>query len=830
MKEDFVTVHMHVSRMQLDIHTDALNHFLDECSVYRIRATKAPETIQENIVEDNDFGTDLELLADEEAPEAVDHVLKDEEKEAEKELGYWQKWQKTVTRCIIALRQEGARVSRITRMASDHCKEIILMIQDVPDTRIQNIFSEYSMASEIPFLFSRMPDPLSLRNHEIVNLLFGLLPYHYANIPADQYPFGGYQTFIQTVGKSKKADRPEKCSFGTVYLDADGLLKCALKPYYKNGSWIQSLPETHQWESEANRVYHVAATGQDDFLTRGCESNGEYTDEYYLSAYLDRGLVRTRIAQTAKGKECDRAATKQVVMDRAIFRFNETFGHLVTIKPECWEAKKHWSEVTNTEKDPVTGISWSGPKKICEDQMEAVNFARTVIEEGGGFAIVSSEHITEQQENLAEAVSQAITSFYGHAIYQLRGKDVRKNATQTEWFIPALQEDTDDPYTITKVRAMCNRLGQAAVTVTAAADHGCIHLKLPEGTTKATLEVFLQKPYDSALHAKESISMLVHDNSGARDSNSSLTMDYCKGFGVEWGTVFYIRFMEDNTLSICLLPDNVTKAYKEKERLSVQHFGLTDLKNKKKLKLVDGVLQIESDFLSKCQKTIYELAIRRALLDGEIPVRGHMEAALYAFYVPSKRRRHGRTQAHYRYFFYNRFGIRELRQDDLKDYTRYFPRLFEFLRSGEPRMHEHLYFIKTCSDTYYMWRTPMVALGNTEINEKGVIKGNQGKGTDILVSEVPGGFGVTFYHEMRELEDIIYYCSAGFRHPKDIQADGWQNAAHIYEVHHDCQDKEPDYHDLRDMLTDPLIKLNQYTVRPSIFKYMDELMKCSGRK
>lgn len=825
MKEDFVTVHMNVSRMKLDIRTDVFNHFFAECIIYGIRAAKMPEKVTEKIVEDNDFGTDLELLSEREELANTEDLSKSEakRKNGEKELSYWQKWQKTITRCIIALRQEGGEVSRITRMTPDRHKEVVLLIQGVPDARIRDIFSEYSASCEIPFLFDRVKDPLSLRNHEIVNLLFGLLPYRYARIPADQYPYGGYQVFMKTAEGKKKPDRPEKSSFGTIYLDADGLLKCALKPYYKDGSWIQALSETHQWESEANRVYRIAPTGQDDFLTRGCETDGDYTDEYYLSEYLDRGLVRARVAH-GNGQE----ETKQIAMDRAIFRFNETFGHLITIKPECWEAKKHWSEVTNTEKDPVTGLSRSGAKQVDEGQMEAVNFVRTAIEEAGGFAIVSSEYVKGQQDELAEAVSLEIESFYKYAVYQMKKKSVRKHATQTEWVIPAMQEDEDGPYTIAKVSATCKRSEQATVTVIAIAKDGQINLKLPTGTAEAALEIFVQKPYDSPLHADSLIHMLVRDNSGAEDTEANLSISYRRGFGVEDGTVYRTQQAED-ALSICLLPDNTTKKYKGKERLSVQHFGLIDMKSAKRLKLTDGVLQADNGFLSKCQKTMYELAIRQALLDGEIPVRGHMEVALYAFYVPSKRRGYGRTRAHYRYFFYDGAGICELRWDDLKDYTRYFPRLFEFLRPGEPRTREHRYFIKTSNDTYYLWRTDMTALGNTEIDENGAVKALPSKSVDSLVLEVPGGFGVTFYHEMKDLEDVIYYCSAGFRHPKDIQS-GWQNAAHIYEVHHDRQDQEPDYHDLREMLTDPLIKLNQYTVRPSIFKYLDESQKCSGRR
>lgn len=145
-------------------------------------------------------------------------------------------------------------------------------------------------------------------------------------------------------------------------------------------------------------------------------------------------------------------------------------------------------------------------------------------------------------------------------------------------------------------------------------------------------------------------------------------------------------------------------------------------------------------------------------------------------------------------------------------------------------MRQHRYFVKTSTDTYYLWQTEMTAMGNSEIGPDGMLKEFPGKGTEPVIENMPGGVGVTFYHEERHLEDIIYYCSAGFPHPKDVRVDGWQNAPHIYEVHHDRQDMGPDYHDLWEMLTDPLIKLNQYTVRPSIFKYLDELQKCSGRR
>lgn len=841
MREDFVTVPMYVSRMALDVHTDALNRFLKDSAIYCITAAQKQEEEKEEVVEEHDFGTDLEL-SDGEEPEvsAQDGSETDEniagqakDSAATRELSGWQKWQNTITRCIISLRKESGMVARITRTRADRRREVVLLICGVPDARIHEILGEQFKQAEIPFTADMITDPLSLKVHEIVNLLFGLLPYHYTQVPDDQYPYGGYQVFAAENVSDDPSKWPDKCSFATVYLDHNGLLRCALKPYYRGGIWMQSLSETRQWESGSGMLYHVAPTGQDDFLTRGCEADGAYTDTYYLSRYTDRILLKNRVANPDVQK---RTATKQVIMDRAVFRFNEIYGELITMTPEQWNAKKHWSEVTNTEKNPESGAKRNGGQWISDRQMEAVNYVRTVIEEGGGFAVVPSMHVGKEHENLIDVVVPFMRSFYGNAMY---GTDisVKKNAEPATLFIPVIQGGQDNCYTVTNAYAVCNymytmpdgtEVPKKKIIIRSERTEDGLKIILPGKLTgNPILSVFIQKPYDLPLHAQEQLQMLLRDDAGM-EKQRARTILYKKGFGVEDSTVYENR-QADDQLTICLLPDNVTQEYREEKRLSVQHFGLMDAHDKKKKWLKEGCWQ-DPSFLSKCQKTMYELAIRQALLDGEIPVHGHLQSALYAFYVPSKRKGRSRTMAHYRYFLYDGNGIQELHFDDLKNYQSDFPRLFEFLERGEPHLRQHRYFIKTSTDTYYLWRTDMTAMGNSEIGPDGTLKEFPGKGTEPVIKNMPGGVGVTFHHEERDLEDVIYYCSAGFPHPKDIQVDGWQNAPHMYEVHHDRQDAEPDYQDLWEMLTDPLIKLNQYTVRPSIFKYLDESQKCSGRR
>lgn len=228
------------------------------------------------------------------------------------------------------------------------------------------------------------------------------------------------------------------------------------------------------------------------------------------------------------------------------------------------------------------------------------------------------------------------------------------------------------------------------------ATDGELKISLPgKLTDNPLLSVFIQRPYDMPLRAQESFRVLLRDESGS-EKQRVRSISYKKGFGVENGTV-HERRQADDELTICLLPDNVTQAYKEEKRLSVQHFGLIDAKDKKHKWLKEGCWQ-DPTFLSKCQKTMYELAIRQALLDGEIMVRGNVQSALYAFYVPSKRKKHSRTKAHYRFFLYDESGIQELRFEDLKNHQHDFPRLFEFLEREEPRLRQHRYFVKTSTD------------------------------------------------------------------------------------------------------------------------------------
>ena len=841
MREDFVTVPMYVSRMALDIHVDALNRFLRESAIYSVTAEQKQEEKQDEVTEEADFGTDLELLEGEDSEmTAADEPQPDEDireqadsKEWKPELNGWQSWQNTITHCIISLRKAGCMVTRITRTRADRRREVVLLVRDASDAHIREIFAEQCQQAEIPVVVKEITDPLSLKTHEIVNLLFGLVPYHYTQVPDNQYPYGGYQVFADENKSNDPSKWPDKCSFATVYLDRNGLLRCALKPYYRRGSWLELLSETQQLESKSGMIYRVAPTGQDDFLTRGCETDGAYTDIYYLSRYMDRILLKNRVANPDAKK---RAVTKQVIMDRALFRFNETFGDLITMAPEQWNVMKHWSEVTNTEKDPESGEKRNGGQWISERQMEAVNYTRTIIEEGGGFAVVSSMHVAEEQKKFVDVVAPFIRAFYNNAMYGTE-VSVKKNAGPAELFISATQGERDDSYTVTDAYAVCSythtmpdgtEIPEKKAIIRSEATDGGLKIILPGKLTgNPLLSVFIQRPYDMPLRAQEPFRVLLRDESGS-EKQRTRSISYKKGFGVENGTV-HERRQADDELTICLLPDNVTQAYKEEKRLSAQHFGLIDAKDKKRKWLKEGCWQ-DPAFLSKCQKTMYELAIRQALLDGEIMARGNVQSALYAFYVPSKRKKHSRTKAHYRYFLYDESGIQELRFEDLKNHQRDFPRLFEFLEREEPRLRQHRYFIKTSTDTYYLWQTDMTAMGNSEIGPDGMLKEFPGKGTEPVIENMPGGVGVTFYHEERHLEDIIYYCSAGFPHPKDVQVDGWQNAPHIYEVHHDRQDMEPDYHDLWEMLTDPLIKLNQYTVRPSIFKYLDESQKCSGRR
>lgn len=829
MTKDFLPVVMPVSRMQISIDGKKLNEFYENHVVCEIRSVEKEMKDQEEIVDEADFGTDvIEETEDEDTEQGVgseDTDVQEERKRKAEAKSNWARYQSFLMECIIAFRKENGKVSRVTRTNSDRTKVVILMIEGLSKDAVEQILSEKRKDAVFPVSLSIMENPAAiLFQSEFVNLLFGLLPYHYAKVSENQYPYGGYQVFAKAASSSGK-NSPVKSSFANVYLGMDGLLYCSLKPYYQRGPWIDRLSEEQRMESENAMAFHKAPTGEDDFLTRGVKADGDYTDIYCWSRNMKKGLVGVRSLFGEKGIQ-SHLETKQVIVDRALYRFRSIYGDMIQMCPEKWNAWKHWTEVTTARGASTDAEKKNGTKQIEERNMQTINEIRTILEEGGGLAIQYSKDVNETFIDRAEMIRQQMSDLYSYATYKgsiasskgfLKGEKIR---------ILDVNEH-EEGYSIARVAAICQMVKEKketgkeekeAILLEAALENGYWMFEVPANTKTMNLEIRIQQEYDVPLPAERKIPYIKYLN--GKEQRGSRMFRYDSGFGLKYGTILR-ECPTDDFLQICLIPDNKSKQYKEAGRLSVQHFGIEDLKAGRKK---------DDDLTNKIQKTFYEIAIRRSLLDNDIPVRGNLVSALYAYYVPSKRAGQGRrTRAHYRYFLFLDGRISELRKEELRTYTNLFPNMFQFLETDELKMRDHQYIVKTLHDTYYLRRTNMVPFGNSEIDEDGNLKPPHSKGVEVLTNEMPGGFGITFYHENRDLQDVIYYCVAGNQRAQDLKGDGMARYPHIYEVHHD-QAGEPDYHELYEMLSDPIVKLKQYTSRPSIFKYMDECIRCSGRR
>lgn len=830
--EEFKSVSLKVSKVSLavgeTVNIENIVKFFKENGVFRLTPKDEDPKKEDEDKTANDFGTDF--LEEDELEETEEETA--EEKEEKKAKEYWKKRQDAIIGGVVSLRKREAHVSKIERKRKGKTY-VVLCVTHMDREEARKILEAYFSSSEIKFYVETLNET-SLPWHELANLLLGLLPYKYTpNFPETAYPSGGYRVKADEK-KESNPKYPSKISFSKVYLEetnSDGIvLRCTQKAFFRMDKWVDGLTEKDRLESLNGAHYSIVPTGIDDFLANGADKSGTITDVYYRSKWMDRMKINVRAV--GRGQE-SHEKTKETILSRAILRFNDTFGDMITLTPITWNAKKHWTEVVNTEKEEKE--MRNGPTEIENDHVNSVNRVRTVLEEAGGFSILLSDtlrgdgkkekRLKNQPENdfvRAQELCGVLISFYKEARYEA-SVDVKELKEDKACIL--FPEKQEGDYKILHIEYECTRhttdeekemFNKRTILLSSNAcelKDGFFVCKIAATAEKVSFRLFLDKEYDIPLSYTEKV-IYFEGETGKKHTRDFL---YRYGFGVRNGSIMEKRQTEDS-LCIELMSDNKGKAYKSESRLSVQHFAIYDAQ-----KMTDG----ESD--PKMQKVFYELSIKATILDQEIPYDG-VQVALLALYVPRDKKK--KIKAHFRYFLWEQGEIRELREEELEECKRWFPKLGSKFLDHKDWIRENRYFLKTDLDTYYIERTNIVPLGSSEVGEDGrLIKSFHGKGVESMVENMPGGFGISFYHEkdLIGVEDIIYYCSAGARKASDIQA-GLPNFPNTYKVFHENTTSDETYLELYTLLTDTTIRLKQYSTILGIFKYIKEWARVSGRR
>lgn len=762
--------------------------------------------------------------------EEFNEDTEDESEEDNKMSSLQSKWTADVNKSLLLLRSYDIPVSRIFKKGKQFVKHLVMLPAG---------YREQTKAAfeSIKDCRMRYVEPIStdstdVTRSDLVNLLSINMVYEKQKqsgnpVPLDRLIYG-YCVHVSG-DEFNHADNPlwKNCpnkkvwnkiknAFLVIYIK-DDVIHMDIKSYYEYGEWYEKMNPGRRKDMVAREFYYDTFETVDGRHLLTCESveinKGKMSSASPIN-YNNKKMLNVKSANTKDASKHE--AVKPYYVDKMLFEFNNYYKGIIEVKPQIIDCIYDKDELMSDEKISV---------RFREKDLKLIN---TIRENMGSYSINVFGDVGFDNKAFAEKVD----CVYGTALYK-GSVSTSKRVFDNIRIAPSL----DNKDAITGVRILYNTeviaedgtKDKKKVTKTAVLESGeycfdCSDWEIKTKESKLYIEVDISRNSDlEKLSLNEMVDMKIEVD-GKIDLRTP-NLKYHSGFGVENRNVICTESYKEGTeydpyLNIHIVEDLESEDYKTSVALSVQHIVQENADKGK-----------EKDYRTIITKNICELYIKMCVMKNMIDendMETEAEKALWVAHIAKKKGR----KAYKRFFYYDRdleatseSCIREVSEKEAR-------RLYKDL--GDISSYGDKYAVTVGGKDYFISRTDRVVLGKSSIDENGELLppkeiGSKGK---EYYDRFAGYVGMSFYFS--ESDNRLYYIvgdsilrNGDFGISGDIV-----RFPHVYEVRSGSIFNTIDFdvETFRKMLGTTIVRIKNYTVLPSIFKFMREWAKCGGRK
>lgn len=762
--------------------------------------------------------------------EEFNEDTEDESEEDNKMSSLQSKWTADVNKSLLLLRSYDIPVSRIFKKGKQFVKHLVMLPAG---------YREQTKAAfeSIKDCRMRYVEPIStdstdVTRSDLVNLLSINMVYEKQKqsgnpVPLDRLIYGycvhvsgdEFNHADDPLWKNcpnKKVWNKIKNAFLVIYIK-DDVIHMDIKSYYEYGEWYEKMNPGRRKDMVAREFYYDTFETVDGRHLLTCESveinKGKMSSASPIN-YNNKKMLNVKSANTKDASKHE--AVKPYYVDKMLFEFNNYYKGIIEVKPQIIDCIYDKDELMSDEKISV---------RFREKDLKLIN---TIRENMGSYSINVFGDVGFDNKAFAEKVD----CVYGTALYK-GSVSTSKRVFDNIRIAPSL----DNKDAITGVRILYNTeviaedgtKDEKKVTKTAVLESGeycfdCSDWEIKTKKSKLYIEVDISRNSDlEELSLNETIDVKIEVD-GKIDSRTP-NLKYHSGFGVENRNVICTESYKEGTeydpyLNIHIVEDSESEDYKTSVALSVQHIVQENADKGK-----------EKDYRTIITKNICELYIKMCVMKNMIDendMETEAEKALWVAHIAKKKGR----KAYKRFFYYDReleatseSCIREVSEKEAR-------RLYKDL--GDISSYGDKYAVTVGGKDYFISRTDRVVLGKSSIDENGELLptreiGSKGK---EYYDRFAGYVGMSFYFS--ESDNRLYYIvgdsilrNGDFGISGDIV-----RFPHVYEVRSGSIFNTIDFdvETFRKMLGTTIVRIKNYTVLPSIFKFMREWAKCGGRK
>ena len=762
--------------------------------------------------------------------EEFNEDTEDESEEDNKMSSLQSKWTADVNKSLLLLRSYDIPVSRIFKKGKQFVKHLVMLPAG---------YREQTKAAfeSIKDCCMRYVEPIStdstdVTRSDLVNLLSINMVYEKQKqsgnpVPLDRLIYGycvhvsgdEFNHADDPLWKNcpnKKVWNKIKNAFLVIYIK-DDVIHMDIKSYYEYGEWYEKMNPGRRKDMVVREFYYDTFETVDGRHLLTCESveinKGKMSSASPIN-YNNKKMLNVKSANTKDASKHE--AVKPYYVDKMLFEFNNYYKGIIEVKPQIIDCIYDKDELMSDEKISV---------RFREKDLKLIN---TIRENMGSYSINVFGDVGFDNKAFAEKVD----CVYGTALYK-GSVSTSKRVFDNIRIAPSL----DNKDAITGVRILYNTeviaedgtKDEKKVTKTAVLESGeycfdCSDWEIKTKKSKLYIEVDISRNSDlEELSLNETIDVKIEVD-GKIDSRTP-NLKYHSGFGVENRNVICTESYKEGTeydpyLNIHIVEDSESEDYKTSVALSVQHIVQENADKGK-----------EKDYRTIITKNICELYIKMCVMKNMIDendMETEAEKALWVAHIAKKKGR----KAYKRFFYYDReleatseSCIREVSEKEAR-------RLYKDL--GDISSYGDKYAVTVGGKDYFISRTDRVVLGKSSIDENGELLptrkiGSKGK---EYYDRFAGYVGMSFYFS--ESDNRLYYIvgdsilrNGDFGISGDIV-----RFPHVYEVRSGSIFNTIDFdvETFRKMLGTTIVRIKNYTVLPSIFKFMREWAKCGGRK
>ena len=785
----------------------------------------------EDKAEDTLSDASYEVYRNSPLPEEEFNECTEDESEEDNEMSSLQsKWTADVNKSLLLLRSYDIPVSRVFKKGKQFVKHLVML--PVGYREQTKAAFESIKGCHMRYVEPISTDSTDVTQSDLVNLLSINMVYEKQKqsgnpVPLDRLIYG---YCVHASGdKFNHADDPlwENCpnkkgwskiknAFLVIYIK-DDVIHMDIKSYYEYGKWWEEMNPGRRKDRVAREFYYDTFETVDGRHLLTCESveinKGKMSSASPIN-YKNKKMLDVKSNNTKDASKHE--AVKPYYVDKMLFEFNNYYKGIIEVKPQIIDCIYDKDELMSDEKISV---------RFREKDLKLIN---TIRENMGSYSINVFGDVGFDNKAFAEKVDRV----YGTALYK-GSVSTSKRVFDNIRIAPSL--DNKDAITgvrilyYTEVIAEDGTKDEKKVTKIAVLENGeyyfdCSDWEIKTKESKLYIEVDISRNSDlEELSLNETIDVKIEVD-GKIDSRTP-NLKYHSGFGVENRNVICTESYKEGTeydpyLNIHIVEDLESEDYKTSVALSVQHIVQENADKGK-----------EKDYRTIITKNICELYIKMCVMKNMIDENDmeiEAEKALWVAHIAKKKGR----KAYKRFFYYDRdleatseSCIREVSEKEAR-------RLYKDL--GDISSYGDKYAVTVGGKDYFISRTDRVVLGKSSIDENGELLppkeiGSKGK---EYYDRFAGYVGMSFYFS--ESDNRLYYIvgdsilrNGDFGISGDIV-----RFPHVYEVRSGSIFNTIDFdvEAFRKMLGTTIVRIKNYTVLPSIFKFMREWAKCGGRK